>query len=122
MLIDVIGSGRRPHPRQHRIEVKVGACRGVVTPSAALRLAGTRVAFPCPFKWISLAQEISCRRVTMEGTAKSRRTSAHEPLLTRLMKLGAQESLEAPQELAPARQEACKVSSPELRRRASSFE
>jgi hypothetical protein len=38
------------------------------------------------------------------------------------MKLGAQESLEAPQELAPARQEACKVSSPELRRRASSFE
>ena len=58
----------------------------------------------------------------MEGTAKSRRTSAHEPLLTRLMKLGAQESLEAPQELAPARQEACKVSSPELRRRASSFE
>ena len=58
----------------------------------------------------------------MEGTAKSRRTSAHEPLLTRLMKLGAQESLEAPQELAPARQEACKVSSPELRMRASSFE
>ena len=38
------------------------------------------------------------------------------------MKLGAQESLEAPQELAPARQEACKVSSPELRRRASPFE